>query len=149
MFLFCLLVPTSSGFYSSLGRRVDYREPLVMAVGRVLDKGLELLQRAKSGEGQAAEALEGSDVLGEWESEIAMPRKKASSQWAGLLLIRTILMRAASFTWAAMYMIDVTALTRRVFHRRGGIGSAGIGRRARRCVLMGSWWLSVAMTMQF
>ena len=77
------------------------------------------------------------------------PRKKASSQWAGLLLIRTILMRAESFTWAAMYMIDVTALTRRVFHRRGRIGSAGIGRRARRCVLMGSWWLSVAMTMQF
>ena len=77
---------------------MDYREPLVMAVGRVLDKGLELLQRAKSGEGQAAEALEASNVLEEWEWEIAMPRKKASSQWAGLLLLLRILMRAASFT---------------------------------------------------
>ena len=73
-----------------------------MAVGRMLDKGLELLQRAKFGEGKAGGELEGSDVLEEWESEIAMARKKASLQWAGLLLVMTILMRAASFLQAAM-----------------------------------------------
>ena len=73
-----------------------------MAVGRVLDKGLELLRHAKSGEGKAAEALEASNVLEEWEWEIAMARKKASLQWAGLLLVMTILMRAASFLQAAM-----------------------------------------------
>ena len=31
----------------------------------------------------------------------------------GLLLVLKILMKAASYTWAAMYMIDETALTRR------------------------------------
>ena len=77
---------------------MDYREHLFMDVGRVLDKRLELLRHAKSGEGKAAEALEASNVLEEWEWEIAMPRKKASSQWAGLLLLLRILMRAASFT---------------------------------------------------
>ena len=88
---------------------------------------LELLRRAKSGEGEAGGALEGGDVLEEWEPEIAMPRKKASSQLAGLLLVLTILMRAASFTWAAMYTIDVTALTKRACHMRGRFGSVGIG----------------------
>ena len=58
-------------------------------------------------------------------------------------------MRAASYTWSAIYMIDVTALTRRVCHRRGRIGSARIGRRDRRYVQMGSRWLSVAITGQF
>ena len=72
-----------------------------MAVSRVLDKGLELLQCAKSGESEAGGALEGSDVLEELELEIAMPRKKASSQWVGVLLVLTILMRAASFSQAA------------------------------------------------
>ena len=48
-----------------------------------------------------------------------------------------------------MYTIEVTALTRRVCHRPGRIGSAVIRRRVHRCVLMGSWWLSVAMTRQF
>ena len=60
-----------------------------------------------------------------------------------------IVITAASFTWPDMYSMNVTALTRRVGHSRGYSGSAGIGRRARRCVLMGSWWLSVAMTGQF
>ena len=60
-----------------------------------------------------------------------------------------IVIRAASFTWPAMYSINVMALTRRVGHRRGYSGSAGIGRRARSCVLMGNWWISVAMTGQF
>ena len=76
------------------------------------------------------------DVL-ESEPVDVMPGKKASLQWAGTVLALTIL------------MINVTALTRRVCHRRGRSGSAGIGRRVHRCVLMGSQWLSVAMTGQF
>ena len=67
----------------------------------------------------------------------------------GLLLVLTILMRAVSFSWAAMYTIDMMALTRRVFHNQGRIASAGIRKRARRCVLMGSRWLSVVMTEHF
>ena len=58
-------------------------------------------------------------------------------------------MRAASFTWAAMDTIDVPALTRTVCHRRGRSGSACIGRRARRCMLKGSQWLSLVMSGQF
>ena len=61
--------------YSSLGRHVGYREHLFSGVGSVLDKGLELLRRAKSGEGEAGVALDGSRVLEEWEPEVAMPRK--------------------------------------------------------------------------
>ena len=37
------------------------------------------------------------DVLEDWEPKIAMTKKKASSQQAGLLLVMTILMRAASY----------------------------------------------------
>ena len=54
-----------------------------MVVGCVLDKRLELLRRGKSGEGEAGGALEGGGVLEKLAPEIAMPRKKASSKWAG------------------------------------------------------------------
>ena len=53
---------------------MSYREHLFMAVGCMLDKGLELSRHAKSGEGVDGGALEAGDILEEWESEIAMPR---------------------------------------------------------------------------
>ena len=93
--------------YSSLGRRIGYREHLLRGFGCVLEKGLGLPRRAKSGGGEAGGALEGSVLL---ESVDPMPGKKASLQLAGTVLVRTILVRAASFTRAAMYTIDVTAV---------------------------------------
>ena len=56
---------------------------------------------------------------------------------AGRLLVLTILMIGASFRQAAMYTIDVTALTRRVCHRQRRIGSVGIRTIACRCVWCG------------
>ena len=63
--------------------------------------------------------------------------------WAGTVLVLAILMRVSSFTWTDKYTIDMIAVTRRVCQRRGRSGSAGIRRRAPRCVLLGSLWLSV------
>ena len=54
-----------------------------MDVGRGHDKGLDLSRRARYGEGKAGGALEGGGVLEKLAPEIAMPRKKASSKWAG------------------------------------------------------------------
>ena len=62
-----------------------------MGVGRVL----ELSRRAMSGQDEAGVALEDGKVLEEREPKVAMLRKWASSLWAGLLLVLTILMRAA------------------------------------------------------
>ena len=129
--------------YSSLGRHVGYREQLFRGVGCVLDKGLELSRRAKSGGGKVGGALE-EDVLLESEPVDVMP----GTRLAETVFVWTILMRAASFTWTLMYTIDMTALTRRVCHRQGHSGSAGIENRAPRCVLKGSLWLSEVMTGQ-
>ena len=114
----------------------------------MLEKGTELARLAISRKCKADVALEGS-VLLELEPVDAMPGKTTSSRWAGTVLVRTILIRVASFTWTAMYTINVTALTRRVCYGRGRSGSAGIRRRACRCVVMGSRWLSGVMTWHF
>ena len=53
---------------------MGYRENLFTNVSCMLDKGLELLRRAKSGEGEAGGALEGG-LLQTLEPVIAMPRK--------------------------------------------------------------------------
>ena len=105
-------------------------------------------QPAKSGECEAVGALEGGILL-ELEPVDAMPGKKASSRRVRTFLVLMILMRLAIFTRTAMYTIYMTALTRRVCHRRCRSGSAGIRRRACRCVLMGRWWLSVVMIGHF
>ena len=120
-----------------------------MVVGCVLDKRLELLRRGKSGEGEAGGALEGGNVLKEWSRRLWRPGRRPPCSGPGLLLVRTILTSAASFTLAAKYTIYVRALTTRVCHTRGLIDRLGIGRRSRRYVLMRSRWLSVVMTGKF
>ena len=64
-----------------VSKHINISKHLFMDVGRVLDKGLEMSRREKSGEGKAGGALEGGNVLEEWEPEIAMSSMKASSQW--------------------------------------------------------------------
>ena len=103
---------------------------LCLLVAGQLDKGLEL-----SWEGKACVALEGGGVLEEWKPDIAMPRKKASLQWAGTTSCSDNPDEGSEFYMNTLY---VTALTRRVCHRQGCIGSVGIGRKACRYVLMGS-----------